>query len=87
MKKIITILMLLAVLAACTDKRMARRWGSAYRIELPKGKHLLEVTWKEDNLWMLTCPMDSGHKPKTYKFSEDSSWGLYEGEITIVESK
>ena len=56
-------------------------------IEIPKGNRLIEVTWKEENLWMLTGPMDSDYIPKTYKFTEDSSWGLYEGEITLVERK
>lgn len=87
MKKIITILMMLAVLTACTQNGMTRNWGGKRRIEIPKNNRLIEVTWKEDNLWMLTCPTDSDYKPKTYKFTEDSSWGLYEGEITIVESK
>ena len=87
MKKVMTIFMLLAVLTACTENDRTRNWGGKSRIEIPKGNRLIEVTWKEDNLWMLTCPMDSDYTPKTYQFAEKSSWQLYEGEITIVESK
>lgn len=45
------------------------------------------VTWKEDNLWYLTRPMNENDVAETYNFNEKSSWGLVEGIYIIVEIK
>lgn len=71
----------------CTEHGKARRWGGQMTITLPKGQKLLEATWKEASLWYLTEPMDSGYMPKTKTFREDSRFGVFEGEITFVESR
>lgn len=73
--------------ATCTNKKMTRRFGGETNIELPKGQKLVEMTWKNDNLWILTEPMDSDYIPKTKTFYEDSSFGIMEGKITIKETK
>ena len=56
-------------------------------MELPKGEKLVEVTWKDSNIWYLTRPMKEDDEPETYTFKEDSEWGVFEGTVTIVESK
>lgn len=76
-----------AILCGCTEHGKARKWGGQMTITLPKGQKLLEATWKESSLWYLTEPMDSGYVPKTKTFREDSRFGVFEGEITFVESR
>lgn len=87
MKKALLIAFAAIIMVGCTDQKMARSFGGELQVRLEKGQRLVEVTWKENNLWLLTEPMDSDYQPKTKTFYEDSSWGLYEGKITIIESR
>lgn len=84
---ILAIVIVGAILCGCTEHGKARKWGGQMTITLPKGQKLLEATWKEASLWYLTEPMDSGYVPKTKTFREDSRFGVFEGEITFVESR
>lgn len=87
MKKLFILALAAVMTAGCTTNMMTRKWGGRQTINLPRGRKLVEVTWKDNNLWILTEPMDSGYVPKTKTFYEDSSWELLEGVITIVESR
>ena len=49
-------------------------------------KFVVNVTWKDTDMWILTRPMRAGDIPEVYKFKEKSTFGVMEGEITIVES-
>ncbi len=73
--------------SGCTDKTMAREWGGSTTLELPKGEKLIEITWKDANLWYLTRPMRDDEFPETYTFQEDSEFGIFEGTVTIIESR
>lgn len=87
MKKALLIAFVAIIMVGCTEKAMTRNFGASSEIRLEKGQRLVEVTWKKNNLWLLTEPMDSDYQPKTKTFYEDSAWGLYEGKITIIESR
>lgn len=84
---IITLSVLVVLLTSCTENKRARTWGGTSTINLNPGHKLVNMTWKESNLWYLTTPMDSGYVPKTYTFHEESSWGIAEGTIYIRETK
>ena len=74
-KKILIIALaagLLPTLFSCTENERARQFGGTMIVDLPKGEKLLMVTWKEDNLFYLTEPMDSVYTPKTKTFKEKS---------------
>ena len=75
----------MALLSGCTDNMMTRTFGGSQTIELEKDQRLVNVTWKKSNLWLLTKE-DTSTKPGVYKFSEDSSFGAFEGVITIREN-
>ena len=77
----------IGALTGCTDNTMAKNFGGDMTVNLEKGQKLEEVTWKDDSLWYLTRPMKEGEEPQTYTFQEDSSFGIFEGTVTIVESK
>lgn len=72
---------------SCTDNRMARKFGGKHSINLEANQKLENITWKGDNLWILTRNMSQKDNPQTYTFKEESSWGVLEGEIIIVESR
>ena len=87
---LVLVVILLSTLAfnGCTRNQMARQWGGNSTINLPKGKKLMNFTWKEGNdLWYLTRDMNENDTAETYQFSEDSSLGILEGNVTIVEHK
>lgn len=56
MKKLsVFILSLIAI--SCTQNNRAKNWGGQAEYTLPKGQKLINITWKETNLWYLTRPM------------------------------
>lgn len=87
MKQIIILAIAVLTLTGCTDNMKTRIFGGSQVIELEKGQRLVEMTWKNNDIWILTEPMDSAYKPQTKTFYESSDFGILEGEITIVESK
>lgn len=89
MKKIIAIMMLaLTVFAtSCTDNARVKTFGGEATLNLEKGKKLVNVTWKEQELWLLTKKMSATDSAETYNFGEKSSFGMIEGNYIIVESK
>lgn len=87
MKKVLAIALVAISLASCTENSRVKSWGGEGTINLPKGQKLVTITWKETQVWYLTRPMDSTDKAETYKFQEESSFGVMEGTYNIVESK
>lgn len=86
MKKVLYVLPLL-VLFGCTENQRAKSWGGDATLDLPKGEKLVNVTWKESQLWYLTRPMKSEETAETYVFHESSNYGVMEGTVTITEHK
>jgi len=62
-----------------------KNFGGSMTIELEPGQKLEEITWKADDLWILSRPMREDERPETHTFYEDSEWGLFEGTVTVVE--
>lgn len=88
MKKTILIMsVMMMALVSCTENSRVKNWGGEGTINLPQGRKLVNVTWKENQIWYLTKPMDSSDVAETYKFQEESSWGMVEGTFNIIETK
>lgn len=89
MKKILFILsmLLILVITSCTENMKVKEWGGTAEMYLQKGQKLVVMTWKEDNLWILTKPMTDADIAETYTFSEESSFGVFEGTYIIHEVK
>jgi hypothetical protein len=87
MKRISIFILLAISLVACTENARVRRWGGDGDLVLPKGQKLVNVTWKENQIWYLTRPMSAQDSCQTYTFHESSSWGVMEGTYTITETK
>ena len=85
-RKYIAILMVMIMLCGCHEA--ARNYGGSMTLELPKGQKLEEITWKDDSaLWYLTRPMRDDEQPETHTFKADTEWGVFEGTVTIIESR
>jgi len=86
MKKVLLLLLTVLMLSGCSQWT-ARNFGGDYTHELPKGEKLINVTWKDDTLWFLTRIMEEDDEVEEYKFQASSVFGVFEGTVTIVESK
>jgi len=89
MKNLIIFIMLsLAVVAmSCTSNIRAKNFGGVETINLKENTKLINATWKNDHLWILTREMRADEKPEVFSFKEKSSYGLLQGEIIFIESK
>lgn len=65
----------------------AKKLGGTSSEELPPNKKLVNVTWKDTHLWILTRDMKPNEVPETYEFKETSTFGIVEGTVVIKESK
>ena len=70
----------------CTANSRAKSFGGAQTINVPAGQKIIDVTWKEDSIWYATRPMREDEKPETVTFTQKSSFGVFEGSVTFVES-
>lgn len=79
MKKLILAVALISLATSCTENSRARKFGGSEEITLKPNEKLLNVTWKDSDMWILTQDTLTG---KSY-FREKSSWGIWEGEIIL----
>jgi hypothetical protein len=88
MKKVIlSAIAIIALSTSCTQNARVKAFGGEGTINLPKGRKLVNVTWKETQVWYLTRPMHKDEVAETYQFQEESSWGMVEGTYNLVETK
>ena len=89
MKKLLVLFAIIVAISfiSCTENSRVKHWGGDMRIELPVNAKLVNVTWKEGQLWFLTKPMNTSDTPETYEFFEKSKLGILEGSVTIIEKK
>lgn len=91
MKRKITLLaislLVMYALSGCSSQMAAKSFGGDVTLELRPGRKLEEITWKDDSLWYLTRPMSENEEPETHLFEQSSMWKVFEGTVTVVESK
>ena len=75
------------ILSSCTENGRARAWGGEMTVNVKPDQKVVNVTWKESDMWILTRPMNENDKPETFTFSEKSTFGVWEGSITLIESR
>lgn len=75
---VVTVITILTFLS-CTDNQRARKFGGKEEIQLKPNEVLINITWKESNMWVLTKDTTTNIK----YFRENSNWGVWEGEIII----
>lgn len=67
------------MLASCTENQRAKNWGGTEEISLKKNEIVLNVTWKETQMWICTKDTVTG----IVYFREKSNWGVMEGTVII----
>lgn len=92
MKKKISILIIgvtmLFLVGGCSQQGAVRAFGGDMTIELEPNTKLELITWKDDDsLWYLTRPMTDNDIAETHTYQQSSAFGVFEGTITIVETK
>lgn len=75
------------VLLACTSNDNAKNYGGTSYVKVEPGRKFINVTWKDNNLWVLTRKMKEGEKPEEYEFKETSDYGVWEGKLIIQEQE
>ncbi|MFA6587914.1 MAG: hypothetical protein WCT08_02485 [Patescibacteria group bacterium] len=83
----LAVLLIFGCFSGCTKQQRVRNFGGEETIALPAGTKLVNATWKEDDLWVLTRTMRADEKPENYLFQESSSFGVFEGTLTFVETR
>jgi hypothetical protein len=79
MKKLFVLLSAVAVFTSCTENQRAKHLGGTEEISLNKNEIVLNVTWKETEMWICTKDTTTGI---TY-FREKSNWGMMEGTVIL----
>ena len=72
------------------DNAMTRHFGGDMTINLPNNTKLVNASWvgtKDSSMWYLTRPMRDDESAETYKYQEDSTFGVMTGTVTLVEHK
>lgn len=76
----------IAMVVGCTANTRAKEFGGSMSVNLDEGKRLVNVTWKESELWLLTrTTRVTNDPPSTYTLQEKSGLGWVEGRVTIIE--
>ena len=88
-KKILAVLlvsvMMTTMFTSCQST--TKSLGGSMTIELEPNTKLELITWKDDSLWYLTRPMLEDDIAETHTYQQSSEWGVFEGTVTIVETK
>ena len=90
MKKKILALLAVGILVVSTltgCQSVTKSFGGSMTLNLEPNQKLEEFTWKDDSLWYLTRPMTDDDIAETHTFQQQSEFGVFEGTVTIVESK
>ena len=87
MKKRFLILLTLIALTLTGCQGAAKSFGGNMTLRLEPNQKLEMITWKEDSLWYCTRPMREDEAAEIHTYQQSSEWGVFEGTVTIVESK
>ena len=79
MKRLFLIAVVAMTIISCTDNQRARSFGGTETIKLQPNEEFINITWKQDNLWVIVKDKTTG---KFYA-REKSSFGMMEGKVVI----
>ena len=87
-KKILALGLATTMILSLTGCQSATKsFGGSMTLELEPNVKLEEITWKDDSLWYLTRPMTEDDIAETHTFQQQSEFGVFEGTVTIIETK
>ena len=79
MRKLTMVAITLLALASCTDNQRARNFGGTETIKIEPQEKFINITWKQDNLWVIVQDTITG----TIYAKEKSSFGIMQGKVII----
>jgi len=82
---IFIVLSLLFLLVSGCRNMGARSFGGTTELDLPPNTKLVNITWKDDDLWYLTRPMRDDEFPEEYRFDASTNFGVFEGTVIVRE--
>ncbi len=80
-------IMCLTVTLLTGCQKTTKLFGGSMTLELEPNQKLEEITWKDNSLWYLTRPMTDEDIAETHTFQQSSEWGVFEGTVTITETR
>ena len=88
-QKVAIVLMAISmtVMSLTGCQTVTKNYGGEMTVNLEPNRKLEEVTWKDNSLWYLTRPMTDEDVAETHTFQQQTDLGVFEGTVTIVESK
>lgn len=84
-KNILTASTIFSFLTLSSCNYVTRVAGGNMTFELEKDQKMVNCSWKETDLWILTRARKADEQPETYKYIEKSTFGALEGTVTIIE--
>jgi hypothetical protein len=82
---IIALVAMSLALIACSENDQARNHGGTMTVQLPPGEKLVNVTWKDNDLWYLTRKRKEGEVTESLVFREKSGMGWSQGTVVLNE--
>lgn len=79
MRKLTMIAITLLALVSCTDNQRARSFGGTETVKLEPNEKFINITWKQDNLWIIVQDTVTGN----YYAREKSNFGVLQGKVVI----
>ena len=76
---ILVVVVITTQLYSCTENSRVRNFGGKMEVQIPQNEKLINITWKETQMWVLTEDTIT----KQFHFREHSAFGIWEGEIII----
>lgn len=88
-KKLVALVLVVMTTFSLTGcQSTVKSLGGSMTINLPADTKLELITWKDDDsLWYLTRPMREDDIAETHTYQQQSQFGVFEGTVTIVETK
>ena len=83
---LITIILCMCLFVGC-QQAVTKSLGGDMTLELEPNQKLEMITWKDNSLWYMTKPMTGDDVAETHTFQQSSEFGVFEGTVTIIESK
>lgn len=83
---VIIILYGISLLILPGNKR-TRITGGTMEVKIEPGQKVMMATFKGNDLFYMTEPMDSGYVPKVKTLKEKSNYGIIEATVKFIESK
>ena len=79
MRKLTMVAITLLALVSCTENQRARSFGGTETVKLEPNEKFINITWKQDNLWLIVQDTVTGN----YYAREKSNFGVLQGKVVI----